>query len=71
MDIIGKGCKLKAVQTEYNKLTGNNYNVREPTGILFLIVLYSVLLILLASVAGRDIFQIPAQLQAVDVSCSL
>jgi len=30
MDIIGRACKLKAVQTEYNKLTGNKYNVREP-----------------------------------------
>ena len=27
--------------------------------------------ILLASVAGRDVFQMPAQQQAVDVSCHL
>jgi len=37
------------------------------TGILLIIVLSSSLLILLALVAGRDVFQMPAQQQAVDV----
>lgn len=30
MDIIGKACKLKDIQTEYNNISGNKYNIREP-----------------------------------------
>ena len=29
MDIIGKGCKLKAIQDEYTKLAGNKYPIRD------------------------------------------
>jgi hypothetical protein len=38
------------------------------TGILLIIVLSSRSVILFGSVAGRDVFQMPAQQQAVDVS---
>jgi TonB family protein len=47
---------------------GHYQHLYGATGILFIIVLSSSLLILLASVAGRDVFQMPAQQQAVDVS---